>query len=243
MYSQSFLSFFIFLLLFSACDSEVGKSNVSSPKGTSKSDLKDTIPSTPAPTKPLQTIAALKESGQQWANIGLLAPDIPLDIRYATSNNFTKQQIYDCPKCLLRVEAAEALLEAKAALLQAGYGIKLFDCFRPVAAQERLWAIKPDKRYVTPPEKGSMHNRGAAVDITLTDLEGKELDMGTDFDVFSRKAWHRYKDLPEQVIDRRILLKSYMEKHGFKSITTEWWHYSYVGKGGYGLKKEFWDCD
>lgn len=204
---------------------------------------KDTIPSNSTiNTQPI-TIDSLKKQGKIWADISQIAPDIQLDIRYATGNNFTKQQIYDCPKCLLRLEVAEALLKVKADLKKAGYGIKLFDCFRPLAAQERLWKIKPDRRYVTPPEKGSMHNRGAAVDITLTDLEGTELDMGTDFDVFTRKAWHNYKDLPKQVIERRILLKNYMQNHGFKSITTEWWHYSYVLKKGYGIQTEFWDCD
>ncbi len=188
------------------------------------------------------SIENLKQEGAQWADINLLAPDIALDIRYATNNNFTKKQIYDCPKCLLRLEVAEALLLVKASLSKSGYGLKLFDCYRPLAAQQRLWDIKPDKRYVTPPEKGSMHNRGAAVDITLTDTIGNELEMGTDFDVFSRKAWHNYKDLPKQVIERRILLKNHMEQHGFKSITTEWWHYSYTGKKGYGIRKDFWEC-
>lgn len=232
--------YIIILILLSSCESRK-PSPSEKPKPTITA-----VDSTPVkkPEIPIvPTIEELRQQGEQWADIGLLAPDIPLDIRYATDNNFTKKQIYDCPKCLLRLEVAEALLKAKATLHQSGYGIKLFDCYRPLAAQQRLWDIVPDRRYVTPPEKGSMHNRGAAVDLTLTDADGNELDMGTGFDVFTRKAWHNYKDLPKQVIERRILLKFHMEQHGFKAITSEWWHYSYVGKKGYGLKKEFWDCE
>lgn len=229
------------LTLLQACDLKQNQAPSTVPKQVKKDSISTQKPD--KQEKELITIAQLKEKGAQWADISKLAPDIPLDIRYATTNNFTKKQIYDCPKCLLRVEVAEALLEINRILQKEGYGMKLFDCFRPRAAQQRLWDIMPDKRYVTPPTKGSMHNRGAAVDITLTDLDGKELDMGTDFDVFTRVAWHNYKDLPEQVINRRILLKNHMEQNGFKSITTEWWHYSYVGKKGYTIGEDLWQCD
>lgn len=229
----------ILILLLFSCDLKENKP----PASPQSSTTADSLPqhTTPPPLK--LSIDTLKAQGAKWVDISLVAPDIHLDIRYATTNNFTKQQIYDCPKCLLRLEVAEALLGLKAEFLDAGYGLLLFDCFRPLAAQESLWAIKPDKRYVTPPSKGSMHNRGAAVDITLTDLDGKELDMGTDYDVFSKVAWHRYRDLSEEVLARRVLLKETMERHGFKSITTEWWHYSYVGKKGYGIRQEYWECE
>ena len=89
-----------------------------------------------------------------------------------------------------------------------------------------MWEIYPDKRYVADPSKGSNHNRGAAVDITLVDSLQQKLNMGTDFDFFGRKAHHAFQDLPKDVLKNRMLLKETMEKNGFMSITSEWWHYN-----------------
>ena len=112
-----------------------------------------------------------------WKEIAFLEKDIQLDLRYATSNNFVKEQLYDCPRCFLRPEAAEALYEVQTTLQEKGYSLKLFDCYRPKSIQERLWEKVPNASYVTPPQKGSMHNRGYAVDATLLDSEGIEVDL------------------------------------------------------------------
>lgn len=165
-----------------------------------------------------------------------------VDIRYATKNNFTKQKIYDCGRCFLRPEAAQKLDNIRQELEEEyGYGIKLFDCFRPRPYQQKLWDIVPDPDYVTPPQKGSMHSRGLAVDLTLTDQDGRELDMGTPFDFFGKEAHHAYTDLPDQVLKNRALLKNVMEKYGFRAITTEWWHYSL--NISYPLDNWLWPCE
>jgi zinc D-Ala-D-Ala dipeptidase len=138
----------------------------------------------------------------------------------------------------------KALLKASPLFEEKGYKIKFFDCFRPLYIQKRMWDIKPDSRYVANPNKsGSIHNRGAAVDITLIDKDGKELDMGTQFDHFGEEAHHAYTKLPDTVSSNRILLKEIMEKSGFKAQNSEWWHYSYIGSGQFPLSNEAIRCD
>jgi D-alanyl-D-alanine dipeptidase len=154
-----------------------------------------------------------------------------LDMKYATEDNFLKSKVYDCDQCLLRVTVAKALAKAQQILKEKGYRIKLYDCYRPLDVQKRMWKIMPDDRYVGNPHgNGSVHNKGAAVDLTLVDSQGKELDMGTAFDHFGREAHHAYQNLPEEVLENRKLLKQTMEESGFKPITSEWWHYSYRNK-------------
>jgi D-alanyl-D-alanine dipeptidase len=123
---------------------------------------------------------------------------------------------------------ARALASAQKAFASQGYRIKLFDCYRPLDVQKRMWAIMPNDRYVGNPYKnGSVHNKGAAVDLTLVDAQGKELDMGTPFDYFGREAHHAYTNLPQETLQNRKLLKQGMKAAGFLPITSEWWHYFY----------------
>ncbi len=166
---------------------------------------------------------------------------IKLDIRYATTNNFVKMQLYDCPRCFLRPEVANEILKINEELNVKGLKLKLYDCYRPRPIQQKLWNIKPDSRYVTPPSKGSMHNRGLAVDLTITDKDGHQLDMGTCYDYFGVKAYQTTTNLPKEVLKNRKLLKSLLESHGFRSIRTEWWHYSFTKKA-YPLSDWVWDC-
>jgi D-alanyl-D-alanine dipeptidase len=150
-----------------------------------------------------------------------------LDIRYATDNNFTKKQIYSCGRCFLRPEMAARIKTLQKDILDRyGMRLKLFDCYRPRPAQQKLWDIVPDDKYVTPPSKGSMHNRGLAVDVTLVGKNGEELDMGTAYDFFGPEAHVTYKKLPEEVLKNRKILTKMMEIHGLKGIETEWWHFS-----------------
>jgi zinc D-Ala-D-Ala dipeptidase len=180
---------------------------------------------------------------KEFSNIADLASDIKIDIRYATKNNFTKAQIYDCPKCLLRPAAATALVKVHEALKKQGYGgLKMFDCYRPRPYQQRLWDKVPNPDYVTPPTKGSMHSRGAAVDLTVVDKNGKELDMGTEYDFFGVKAHFDHLDLPEKVLANRRMLRSAMEAAGFEGIRTEWWHFSYR-TGKYDFSDYLWPCE
>lgn len=159
-----------------------------------------------------------------------LDPSLMLDLRYATANNVTGEPIYDCARCYLREEVAEALIRVQQYLQPKGLGLKLFDCYRPHSVQQKLWNKVPDKNYVTDPSRGSMHNRGLAVDLTLVDSTGAELDMGTSFDHFGREANHYYSKLSPEAVKNRALLREAMKKGGFMVISAEWWHYSYRGR-------------
>lgn len=176
-----------------------------------------------------------------FSDVAALDPSIRLDIRYATANNFTKSKIYDCPRCLLRPDAAAAIVKANAALKAKGYSLKMFDCYRPRPYQQRLWDKVPNPDYVTPPTKGSMHSRGAAVDLTIVDAQGRELEMGTPYDFFGKEAHTDYKGLPAKVQANRDLLRTTLESVGFKGIRTEWWHFSYQ-KRTYPLSDYVWPC-
>lgn len=159
--------------------------------------------------------------------VNKIIPDIVLDIKYATNENFTKQQVYPSAKCYLVDAAAKALKAASESFNKKGYRIKVWDGYRPLEVQRRFWKIVPDERYVANPEKGSRHNRGCAVDITLIDKDGKEVDMGTEFDDFSEKAHRDYTNLQPNVIENRKLLEEVMKENGFEGLSTEWWHFDY----------------
>lgn len=165
------------------------------------------------------------------------------DLRYATENNFLKEKVYDCAECYTRVKTAKALLAANADFKKSGVRIKFFDCYRPNSVQYKMWKIVPNPQYVANPKKGSIHNKGGAVDITLETLDGVELDMGTDFDFFGKRAYHDMMDLPQQILDNRKLLKETMERHGFWSIRTEWWHYNLSAASNDAVANFKWDCN
>lgn len=169
--------------------------------------------------------------------------DFAYDMRYATQNNFLKAKVYDCAECYTRVRTAKALLKANTEFLEKGVKIKFFDCYRPNSVQYKMWEIVPNPQYVANPVKGSIHNKGGAVDITLVDLDGKELDMGTDFDFFGKRAYHDNLDLPQEILDNRKLLKETMEKYGFWSIRTEWWHYNLSAGSSAKIANFKWECE
>lgn len=169
-----------------------------------------------------------QQSGQ-LVEIRKLDSTIILDIRYATANNFTGHKIYTEARAFLVGPAARALVEIQHDLKKKGLGLKVFDAYRPLSAQWKLWKIKPDPNYVADPHHGSRHNRGAAVDVTLVDSTGKELMMPTPYDAFSEKAHSDYMNLPEMAIQNRKLLQNVMEKQGFIPLDTEWWHFDYQG--------------
>ncbi|MFA5404543.1 MAG: M15 family metallopeptidase [Ignavibacteria bacterium] len=154
---------------------------------------------------------------------------IVLDIRYATTNNFTGKQVYDEAKFFLRTEPAKKILEVQKELKSLGLCLKIFDGYRPLSIQKKFWEILPDERYVADPKKGSRHNRGAAVDLTLVDKNGYEIPMPTPYDDFTDKASRNYMDLPSQIIINRKFLEDLMTKYGFIGMPTEWWHFDYNG--------------
>jgi zinc D-Ala-D-Ala dipeptidase len=177
----------------------------------------------------------------QWTELPK-SLSIDLDFTYATTNNFVKTQLYPCPRCFLHPEVAKAVQRVSQQLQQQGYGgLRLFDCYRPQPIQQKMWAIKPDERYVANPTRGSDHNRGIAVDLTILDRSGKPLDMGTSFDEFSPKSHHTYLELSPQVLKNRSFLKKTMSAAGFHHINTEWWHYAWNGQKP-SVGKWIWDC-
>jgi len=176
-----------------------------------------------------------------FIEVSSLDPTIKIDIKYATTDNFVKEKMYDCGRCYLRPEVAEAIVRVHKKLQKKGLGLKIWDGYRPRPFQQRLWNKMPDARFVTNPKKGSMHNRGAAVDLTIVDKNGKELDMGTPYDFFGEKAYQTYTNLPKNILANRKLLKESLVQEGFKPIRTEWWHYSYSLKY-YALSDWLWNC-
>ena len=161
----------------------------------------------------------------QLIDITGINKNIILDIKYATKDNFLKEAVYPQARCYLVEEVALKIDSIQSELECQGLGLKIFDGYRPFSVTKKMWEILPDDRYVANPKNGSRHNRGAAVDLTLVDSAGTELEMPTKFDDFTEKAAHAYEDLPEQVIKNRRRLKDIMEKYGFSAIKSEWWHY------------------
>ena len=183
--------------------------------------------------------------GQQSDFVRLkdLSPDFVYELKYATPDNFLKQAVYDCGECYLRKSTAEALVKANEAFKPLGYRIKLFDCYRPLSVQKKMWKILPGTHYVANPAKGSKHNRGAAVDLTLVDAQGKELNMGTPFDFFGKEAHHTYTQHSKEVLENRKLLKETLDKYNFKSIYSEWWHYEYRPEMQSKVENFEWQCN
>ena len=173
----------------------------------------------------LQTIAE-NSTPDGWTEL-TSRDEMIIDIRYATANNFVHEPVYPCGRCFLKTEVADALKKVNQQLLSKKYKLMLFDCYRPRPVQQKLWDKVPNPDYVADPAKGSMHNRGTAIDLTLADLSGKEINMGTAYDFFGPEAHQDCTALPKEVLARRHVLKSAMEAAGFKAIRTEWWHFSF----------------
>lgn len=176
------------------------------------------------------------DSNKKMIELKAIIPSIVYDLRYSTEDNFVTQPLYPrlTSVTFLRLPAANALASVQKDLVQKGLGLKIFDAYRPYSVTVKFWELVKDERYVANPSKGSGHNRGLAVDLTIIDLNtGKELDMGTGFDNFTDTAHHTFTALPETVLNNRKLLKDVMLKYGFKLFETEWWHYSWPNDKNY----------
>lgn len=189
------------------------------------------------PVKKLRNYLAAtqQDSSHTMLELKRIIPDIVYDLRYATDENFTKTKLYaQKEQTFLRLPAARALANVQQALKENGLGIKIFDAYRPYSATKKMWELIKDERYVANPAKGSGHNRGIAVDLTIIELgTGKELDMGTGFDHFSDTAHHSFSVLSDEVQKNRRLLKETMMQYGFQPLETEWWHYSWPNNRNY----------
>jgi D-alanyl-D-alanine dipeptidase len=148
-----------------------------------------------------------------------------LDLRYATERNFTGRPIYARADCHLGAEAETLLRRAVALARPLGLRLKLFDAFRPSEAQWRLWSVRPDPEFLADPRRGSPHSRGAAVDLTLVDGAGRELEMGTEFDAFTPRSHHGDTEVPSEAQRNRLTLLGLMTAAGWDFYRNEWWHY------------------
>ncbi|MCZ2222376.1 MAG: M15 family metallopeptidase [Chitinophagales bacterium] len=177
-------------------------------------------------TKEQYQLTIKKDSSKKMVLLKNYVLNIIFDWKYASSDNFTNQVLYKNPDAFMRIEAAENLQKVAEDLAKIGLGLKVFDAYRPYSITQKMWQIVPDERYAANPAKGSGHNRGIAVDITLYDLKnGQELLMPTAFDDFTEKAHTNYSNLEKQVIENRAILINTMQKHGFIVLETEWWHF------------------
>jgi D-alanyl-D-alanine dipeptidase len=159
-----------------------------------------------------------------------LDPTIKLDIRYATTNNFTGRAVYTEPRAFLQRPAAEALVRAHRALQAEGYGLLVFDGYRPWRVTKLFWDVTPpDKReFVADPAKGSKHNRGCAVDLSMYDRKsGREVEMPSAYDEMSPRAYPDYSGGTDESRAQRDLLRRAMESEGFTVEPNEWWHFNY----------------
>lgn len=163
-------------------------------------------------------------------------PNITLDIRYATQNNFMQQVMYRQARAFARKPVVDALKKIQQELNKKGLGLKIFDGYRPYAITVEFYKMASDKNFVANPAKGSKHNRGCAVDLTLINLKtGKELPMPTPYDSFSAAAAANYEPVSPVQRKNRNLLISTMAKYGLKVLENEWWHYDFVGWKNYQL--------
>lgn len=183
----------------------------------------------------INSLRKLQRSAQHQPELEMvelkqITPSIRYDLRYAGSNNFVGKPMYPAGTACtyLRRDPALALKRAQAELAENGLGLKIWDAYRPYSVTVAFWKLIGDERYVANPAKGSGHNRGIAVDLTLIRLDtGEELPMGTGFDHFSDTAHQNFTQLPEEMLQNRQLLRTTMEKNGFRPYAEEWWHYSW----------------
>ncbi len=182
-------------------------------------------------------------SDTTFVNLKDYSTDFVYDMKYATEDNFLKAKVYDCAECFLRLKTVKALVKANKKFIRKGYRIQIFDCYRPLDIQKRMWQIVSNPEYVADPAKGSIHNRGGAVDITLVDSNGIALDMGTPFDFFGPEAGHYFENLSDEVKQNRILLKRIMQKSGFIPFNSEWWHYNLKNASKDRVSNTKWNCN
>lgn len=156
-------------------------------------------------------------------------PRIRVELRYATVRNFTGRVLYPAARALLLEPAARRLAAAQEVLAAAGFGLLVWDAYRPLSVQRVLWEHRPDPRFVAPPWRGSRHNRGTAVDVTLVDAAGVECEMPTDYDDFSERAHRDSADCSQRARENRERLTAAMAQAGFAGLADEWWHFDAPG--------------
>lgn len=183
----------------------------------------------------------MKDTGD-WAEIKMDTLGMVNKMAYADTANFMKQKIYPCARCFLRPEVAEALEKANTLANAKNLKLVIFDCYRPYGYQQKMYEIVNNPKYVAPPGKGSNHNRGAAVDLSLANENGNLLDMGNEFDDFSSLSHYVSDKISEKAQNNRKLLRDIMTEAGFMPYDNEWWHFDYRKKK-YETSDFRWECN
>ena len=249
------LAFFLFI---SSCDSNESQIDSRTPEGAQRAKdwnkqqskegislaIIDTLPGAEDAVEARNIEEEVDSLENQLILAGLvdvqsLDPSIMVKLKYASKDNFLHQNVYGgLRNCYLQPEAAEKLVDASKRLQDENPNLRLlvYDAVRPRSVQFAMWRVvkgTPQQSYVASPKNGSVHNFGAAVDLTLATKEGKALDMGTPFDYFGKKAQPRYEDallasgeLTAAQVDNRKLLRGIMTASGFSIIRNEWWHFN-----------------
>lgn len=187
--------------------------------------IRETEPTVPEVTEP--EILQPEPADEDFVNVRAYIPDIAVELAYSGEDNFTGQKIYDFSEAWLRYGTVKKLILVQQELRQQGLGLKIWDGFRPTAAQFKLWEVYPVATYVANPNSGfSSHSRGNTVDITLVYADGSPVIMPTGFDDFSRLADRNYGDCSPEAAENARLLEQLMKKHGFSPYYGEWWHFT-----------------
>ena len=220
------------LLMLSGCEEQKYYEDI-----PAETTVEATAPETMQPVT-VPTVPPVPESDDAFVRVLDYIPTASQELMYATDHNFTGQVIYDFEDAYLRWGTVKKLMQVSRDLEELGLYIKIWDGFRPVSAQFKLWEVCPNPTYVANPTTGySSHSRGNTIDLTLVDAQGRELTMPTGFDDFSVKANRDYSDCTEEETNNAQLLEILMEKHGFSGYFGEWWHYS--DTTGYPVERDF----
>lgn len=199
-----------------------------------------------SPTKhaqfPQQQTSIVDSLSAEWSEIRFDSAGVINKMAYADTANFMHQKVYPCARCLLRPEVANALDKANDIAKEKGLRLVIYDCYRPYPIQYKMYEIVNNPKYVAKPGKGSNHNRGRAVDISLADEDGNLLDMGGAFDDFSEVSHPDYKHIPRKARKNRRLLAKIMTQSGFSIYPYEWWHFDYKQKT-YETSAYIWECN
>jgi len=175
-------------------------------------------------------LSVRENQNNELVNLESFIPGLLIDIRYATNNNFTGEKIYNLARAYARRPVAEALKKIQADLKMKGLALKIYDGYRPYSATVKFYETYHDTTYVASPYKGSRHNRGCALDLTIIDIKtGNELPMPTGYDSFKKEAWPTTPVADPVIRKNRQTLIEAMEKHGFKVNASEWWHFDFIG--------------
>lgn len=181
------------------------------------------------------SIISCSQQEEPLVLVSNLDSTIIIEMPYATKDNFVGQVLYDTTLCFLRKSVAERIIRVQQKLKKQNLGLKIWDGYRPQSVQYKMWEIVQDPQFVADPKKGSRHNRGAAVDVTLVDASGQELEMPTYFDDFTEKAHRNYSELSSEVIQNRKILTEVMKEESFIPLASEWWHFDTLNWESYSL--------